>query len=121
MKNTLAKLSLVALVLVVAVVVLGATSTASAANQNQFGIQSSFGHQTLPYPGPKCNPCPPCRYLYCVYYYDCHCGWKLKGCFHSRYQANAVQQSLQFQGFRSYIKVKRIGGGSGPVIGPWSQ
>jgi len=121
MKDTFAKLSLVGLVLVIAVVALGVNSTASAANTGQFKIQSNFGHQTLPYPGPGCKPSPPCRYLYCVYYLDCHHHWKLKGCYHSRFQANAVKQSLQFRGYRTYMKVKQISGGGGPIVGPWSK
>lgn len=70
------------------------------------------------YPGGGCHkqvcPPPPPRCVeYCVYYYDCHCGWKLYGRYHSRWQASQAERHLQHDGYRTYIKVKQTGGGHG--------
>jgi hypothetical protein len=73
------------------------------------------GQQFLP-PGGGCHkqicpppPPPPCV-KYCVYYYSCHCGWKLYGCYRSHWQANQAERQLQYDGYRTYIRVKRLGG-----------
>ncbi len=83
-------------------------------------------HPGFGYPRPGCErpPCPPPapRCVYCVYYYDCHCGWKLYGCYHSQCSATSAERSLQHQGYRTYIKVKHVDGGypagspGGPVL-----
>ena len=74
------------------------------------------------YPGGGCHkqtcppPPPPCV-EYCVYYYNCHCGWKLYGCYRSHWQADQAEPRLQYDGYRTYIKVKRRAHhGGGPRV-----
>jgi hypothetical protein len=72
--------------------------------QPAIGFPGGGGHkQTCP------PPPPPQCVEYCVYYYSCHCGWKLYRCFQSRWQAVEAERRLQYDGYRTYIKVKRHG------------
>ncbi len=77
------------------------------------------------YPRPDCHteicpPPPPVQHcVYCVYYLDCHGHWNLYRCFHSRWTATSAEQQLQHQGYRTYLKVKHLGGqGGGYPDGP---
>lgn len=79
-----------------------------------------FGHHRPPtrcYPRPDCPdvfPPPPVHHcLYCVYYLDCHHHWQLYRCFHQRCDADSAARQLRFQGYRTYVKVKHLGGGIG--------
>jgi hypothetical protein len=62
------------------------------------------------YPGPGrggsyCPPPPPrVCYVYFVYYYDCHFGWKTYGSFNRYSEAQFAMQRLQSQGYRTYLK-----------------
>ena len=61
-------------------------------------------------PGPPCGGgyCPPERppvcFVYIVYYYDCHCGWKTYGTYHRHFEAQYAVQRLQNQGYRAYFR-----------------
>jgi hypothetical protein len=85
-----------------------------------------LGHHVPPsrcYPRPQCpSVCPPPRpvphCLYCVYYWDCHCGWKLYRCFPRRCDANTAARHLQLRGYRTQVQVKHGGGLGGIGGGP---
>ena len=49
-------------------------------------------------------PPPPVCHVFKVYYYDCHCGWKLYGIYHQYWSAQSAVQTLQYQGYRAYMK-----------------
>ncbi len=49
-------------------------------------------------------PPPPVCHIFKVYYYDCHCGWKLYGVYHQYYAAQNAVYTLQHQGYRAYVK-----------------
>lgn len=65
-------------------------------------------------------PPPPVHCVYCVYYLDCH-RWRPYGTYQSRFEANQAQWQLQSQGYRTYIKVKHLGGypSGGPLVNPF--
>lgn len=55
-------------------------------------------------------PPPPVHCIYCVYYLDCYGHWKLFGEFRSKWQADSARHRLQNQGYRTYVRVKRVRG-----------
>ena len=100
-------------------------------NGSNFGANHGFTpvHHAKPYCAPRpvcppkqyCPPRPPCpppvvcppRCVYCVYYLDCHNHWLHYGTYNSRFEASQAQRQLDFQGYRTYVKVKHISGFGG--------
>ena len=76
-------------------------------NPGNWGPQPGFGYPKPPC-GNYCPPPPPPCFVYIVYYYDCHYGWKTYGTYHSSFAAQNAVSSLQHQGYRAYMqKVRR--------------
>lgn len=79
------------------------------------GLPVPPGYERPGCPPHVCPPPPPPRCVYYVYYLDCH-RWELFGTFHSRYAANQAEWRLESQGYRTYTKMKHVGGyPGGPV------
>lgn len=89
---------------------------ASPGNQFKGGQGFPGAKHWLPQPPSHCFPgggsyCPPppppVCHVFKVYYYDCHCGWKLYGVYHQYYAAQSAVQALQYQGYRAYMRQVR--------------
>ena len=73
-------------------------------NQWKDAIGSQWPPQTIVPPVIVHPPQPqPCHY-YIVYYYDQNHGWQKLATYRSQTQANYAVQSLQSQGYRTYVR-----------------